>query len=190
MTAVREADANDLAAAARTLAAAFDGYAWTDWILPPENRAERLREVQYLYLAHLAMPQGLIMVTDDLAAVAAFVPPLGAELPEDAERRVVDLHGDRIARLASVDLPAPADPGSWTLATVGVRPDQQGRGLGSAVLRAALDHLDERVGASVHLETSDPRNVTLYERHGFVTSAVTEIHDGPTVWSMARPRPA
>lgn len=190
MTAVREADPDDLDAAAQTLAAAFDGYAWTDWILPPEDRAERLREVQYLYLAHLALPHGLVLVTDDVAAVAAVVPPVGAELPEEAERRVVELHGDRIARLAAVDLPPPADPDAWTLATVGVRPDQQGRGLGSAVMGAALALLDERAGAGVHLETSDPRNVSLYERHGFVTSAVTEIPDGPTVWSMDRQRPA
>ncbi|RLV57297.1 GNAT family N-acetyltransferase [Aeromicrobium phragmitis] len=189
MTSVREAVVGDLDAAARTLAAAFHGYPWTDWILPPDDHDERLREVQHLYLAHLAMPHGLVMVTGDLAAVAAFVPP-GASLPGEAERRVVELHGDRIARLASVELRAPADPGAWTLATVGVRPDQQGRGLGSAVLRAALDLLDQRVRVGMHLETSDPRNVTLYERHGFVTSAVTTIQDGPTVWSMERPRPA
>ena len=47
--------------------------------------------------------------------------------------------------------------------------------------------IDSRDSESiVALETSDLRNVRLYERHGFVVTATTAIEGGPTVYSMRR----
>lgn len=62
-----------------------------------------------------------------------------------------------------------------------------GGGLGSAVLADALALVAKRAaGAAVSLETSDPRNVRLYERHGFAVTAHTAVPDGPDVFSMLR----
>ncbi|CPU63538.1 N-acetyltransferase GCN5 [Mycobacteroides abscessus] len=86
--------------------------------------------------------------------------------------------------MAAAELP-PSPPDAWTLATVGVLPSLQGTGLGSAVCRAALR--DPALGdAPVALETSDARNVTFYERLGFVRTATTQVHDGPVVHGMVR----
>jgi hypothetical protein len=50
---------------------------------------------------------------------------------------------------------------------------------------ALIDRVDP--GAAVALETSDARNVRLYERHGFARTAFTQVKDGPEVYSMLRP---
>ncbi len=86
--------------------------------------------------------------------------------------------------MATAELPPPR-PDAWVLATVGVLPSLQGTGLGTAVCRAALR--DPALGdAPVALETSDARNVTFYERLGFVRTATTQVHDGPVVHGMVR----
>lgn len=182
MTGVRQAVAADVPRAAQVLADAFDGYAWTDWVLPPEDRPGRLAEVQAIYLAH-AVRHGLVLVDDDLTGVVALV-PVDVEPPDEATwQRVAELHGDRVMRLADPVPPPPPD-GAWTLAALGVTPAARGAGTGSRLVAAALEQVGD---VPVVLDTSDARNVTLYERYGFAVTGRTEVPGGPVVWSMLRP---
>ena len=180
---IRRASSSDLDSAARVLATAFATYPWTRWVLPEDGYAERLEEVQRLYLAH-ALECGVVLVDEDVHAVAAFLPPDAPAPTEQTQQRVAELHGSRMAALSGLSLPdAPAR--SWTLETVGVDATHQGEGLGTAVISAGLAMIDRR-GAPVALETSDARNVRLYQRLGFTTVATTTIPDGPVVYSMSR----
>lgn len=180
---IRLAGASDLDAAARVLTAAFDEYPWTRWSIPGDGYASRLEKIQRLYLSH-AVAHGIVLVDERLRAVAAFLPPDAPEPSEHMQQAVAELHGERLAPLMQLTLPA-APAGSWTLETVGVDPAFQGNGLGSAVTAAGLAMLDERA-AAVALETSDERNVRLYQRLGFTSIATTAIADGPMVYSMTR----
>lgn len=182
---IRRAVAADVPGAAATLAAAFADYAWTRWSVPADDHAARLREIQTLYLEH-ALAHGVVLVSDDLRAAGALL-PARAPAPEGAAmERIAELHGERLAALMGVELPR-RPSGAWDLATLGVHPDARGRGLGSAVIDAALGVVAaEDPGALVALETSDERNVRLYERHGFVATARTRVPDGPIVVSMTR----
>jgi GNAT superfamily N-acetyltransferase len=72
------------------------------------------------------------------------------------------------------------------LAAIGVRPEQQGKGLGTALLEPGLDHTD-RLGLPAYLESSNIRNVPLYERHGFEVTEEVELPSGPPIWLMWRP---
>jgi ribosomal protein S18 acetylase RimI-like enzyme len=184
---IRPATCSDLDSAARLLAAAFDTYSWTRWTLPDDGYAERLEEVQRLYLTH-ALHHGIVLVDEQVRAVAAFLPP-GAPTPtEEIQQRVVELHGSRLAALSGLSLPdAPA--GCWTLETVGVDPAHQGTALGTAVTAEGLAMIDQQ-GVPVALETSDERNVRLYQRLGFTTAATTSIPGGPIVYSMNRVAPS
>ncbi|GAA3712170.1 GNAT family N-acetyltransferase [Zhihengliuella alba] len=186
-TAIRPARVEDLAAAARTLAAAFDEYAWTRWAIPEEGYAQRLEELQRLYLGH-ALQYGLVLLDDQMAAVAAFLPPDAAEPEPFVQERIAELHGDRLTELMGLSLPDAPD-GAWTLETVGVDPRRQGTGLGTAVTAAGLTVIDER-GAPVALQTSDDRNVRLYERLGFAVVETTQVPNGPVVYSMVREKSA
>lgn len=69
---------------------------------------------------------------------------------------------------------------------LGVTPEAQGHGVGSALLRAANARLDA-AGEPAYLETQTERNVGLYIRHGFeVISEHRPRPDAPRLWSMWR----
>lgn len=183
-TLIRRAVEADLDAAADILAQAFAEYAWTRWTIPAENYASRLEELQRLYLAY-ALEHGLVFVDERVRSVSAFLPSNPPPMRPEVEERIGALHGERLGALMELSLPA-APEGSWTLATVGVRPDNQGLGLGTAVTEAGLQLLDDR-RCAVALETSDERNVRLYRKLGFVLDETTSIPDGLLVYSMSRP---
>jgi len=73
----------------------------------------------------------------------------------------------------------------WYLPVIGVDPPSQGKGLGSALLQHALAECD-RQHLPACLESSNPRNNPLYERHGFEVMGVIQSGDSPPVWPMLR----
>lgn len=70
---------------------------------------------------------------------------------------------------------------------VGTRPDMQGNGLGSRVMREMTKRLDEE-GMPAYLESFKEKNLTFYERHGFQVFRKVDIDDKecPPIWSMWR----
>lgn len=78
----------------------------------------------------------------------------------------------------------PAVP-HWYLPLIGVEPAQQGRGIGSALLRPVLAECD-RDGLPAYLEATNPRNVALYLRHGFEVAAILQAGSSPPVSAMLR----
>lgn len=193
-TLVRPAAPGDLDAAADALSAAFADYPWTRYVIPEDGYAERLHTLQHLYLRH-ALRHGIVAVTDPAGGVIALLPPDAPEPDAGTIRQIIALHGDRIGRVGDDGSAPPADdpgsgrPAAWRLETLGVHPDRQGGGLGGALVRFALDAAARRGAHEIELETSDPRNVRLYERFGFATvahpaSAGSERSDVPPVWRM------
>lgn len=78
----------------------------------------------------------------------------------------------------------PAEP-HWYLPLIGVDPARQGKGLGGALLDHAIDRFD-RDGAPAYLESSNLRNVPLYERHGFQALGSIQVGSSPTMIPMLR----
>jgi GNAT superfamily N-acetyltransferase len=78
----------------------------------------------------------------------------------------------------------PADA-CWYLPLIGVDPTCQGRGYGSALLAYALRQCD-RDGLPAYLESSNPRNIPLYERHGFEVLGAIQSGTSPTIVPMLR----
>jgi len=72
----------------------------------------------------------------------------------------------------------------YYLQFIGVRPECQGTGIGSALLRAVLDRCDLE-GAAVYLE-ADERSRLLYLKHGFEATAELRLPKGPSFWPMWR----
>ncbi len=73
----------------------------------------------------------------------------------------------------------------WYLGIIATEPSRQGRGLGAAVLAASLEAVDAD-GAPAYLESSNPRNVSLYERHGFEVTGRIDLPGGPPLLPMWR----
>jgi GNAT superfamily N-acetyltransferase len=74
----------------------------------------------------------------------------------------------------------------WYFFFIGVDPARQGLGLGSLLLRAGLARVDQD-GVECRLFTWGPRNVPLYQRHGFEIAVEGDGPDGgPHFWFMRR----
>ncbi|GAA2429404.1 GNAT family N-acetyltransferase [Streptomyces macrosporus] len=188
---VRPATREDVPAAVRTLARAFADYPFTRHVIAADGHRERVGRLQELFLTRIGMRYGRVWVGGDGRAVAVWTTPEQDPAPGFAEvgPLVGELAGDRAAAYESAERALePYRPGEpvWFLATVGVDPRDQGRGLGGAVLRPGLDAA-ERAGLPVYLETSSERNVAFYERLGFGVTAEVELPDGgPRTWCMRR----
>ncbi len=172
---------DDLDAAADTLAEAFEQYPWTRWVVPERGYSERLRQLQRIYLKH-AHQHGFVGADADLSGVVAVLPPDAPDPGEEIIAQIVALHGERIERISTSTL-AP-DPDAWSLETLGVRPDAQGHGLGGELVRFALLEAGRRGARTIRLETSDERNVRLYERCGFRVTRHLEQEHAPMLWSL------
>ena len=125
----------------------------------------------------------------DYFGTAMWLPP-GVEPDTDALDRIMKEHVDP-ALLPDIDgvfeqMAAyhPTDP-HWYLPLIGIDPARQGHGYGSALMRHALERCD-RDGAPAYLESSNPRNIPLYLRHGFEVMGEIQVGSSPTLTPMIR----
>lgn len=73
----------------------------------------------------------------------------------------------------------------WYLPLIGVDPRHQGKGHGAALLQHALLRCDgDHVPA--YLESTNPANIPLYERHGFKVLATIQVESSPPIFPMLR----
>ena len=68
---------------------------------------------------------------------------------------------------------------------MGVDPLNHGRGLGSNILKKNLERIDKE-GVVAYLESSNPKNINLYERHGFEIMGKVQEGDSPPIHPMIR----
>jgi GNAT superfamily N-acetyltransferase len=78
----------------------------------------------------------------------------------------------------------PAEP-HWFLPLIGVDPIWQGKGRGSELLKHMLAQCD-REQQLAYLDSTNPKNIPLYERHGFKQLGVIEAGSCPPVYPMLR----
>lgn len=99
-------------------------------------------------------------------------------------RHVYGAHAARAHQSARVTYAAGVQEQHWHLMAVGVAAAARGRGHGRELIaagmyRAAADRIP------VHLETTNPSNLSFYERLGFETTAVIDLPaGGPRSWLM------
>jgi GNAT superfamily N-acetyltransferase len=73
----------------------------------------------------------------------------------------------------------------WYLPIIGVDPLHQGKGYGGALLKCALEDCD-REHLAAYLESTNARNVSLYQRHGFEVIGTIQSGTSPTIVPMLR----
>ena len=74
---------------------------------------------------------------------------------------------------------------AWYLEYLGVDPSRHSLGLGSQLLKSSLAKIDD-LHEPAYLESSNPRNMSLYERHGFETVKKIQFGEGPPMHTMYR----
>ena len=158
-----------------------------------ERRARRLPDGFAEQLRRVFLPRGTVLTTRDRAGAALWLGP-GAQRQTFGEQlrllpgmaRLVGLRhmGAVMLTLAELDRRVPREP-HWHLSLLGVSPERQRSGIGSALLRPILERCDREV-TPAYLETANPANLGLYERHGFAVRERLDLRDGLRVWTMLR----
>jgi ribosomal protein S18 acetylase RimI-like enzyme len=137
-----------------------------------------------------AIACGTAHVCETYAGAALWLPP-GAASDDEALVALLDasLADERKATAFEVfdrmALYHPQEP-HWYLPLIGVEPTRQRRGYGSALVAHALRLCDD-LRLPAYLESSSPRNVALYRRHGFEVMDEIRIGDCPPIVPMLRP---
>jgi ribosomal protein S18 acetylase RimI-like enzyme len=179
----------DLAAAADTLARAFLDDPWFRWLyrdaaVDDTGRFDLMRSFMELGAGH-AINRGHAYTVERHTAVALWTAP-DQQRASQADREVRDLleaQGIDLGRVLPgfrvVQEAHPTEP-HFYLDTLATRPGQQGRGLGAGLLQHLLPECD-RQALPAYLESSNPRNVSLYLRHGFEPTGRIEMPDDPAV---------
>ena len=163
------------------------------WVFEdPDTRREKLRTWMELNF-DVGIGCGHLYTAEDRDAVAVWSPP-DVELFDDVTGpRVVklleDLIGDasrtKLAGLIEMTMNHPEEP-HFYLMLLGTLPESQGQGKAGALLRPILERCDAQ-GLVAYLESSNPSNVTFYERHGFEVMCDVQLgDDGPVANPMQR----
>jgi GNAT superfamily N-acetyltransferase len=191
LTVVR-AEARDVVVLSGVIAEAFAELAPSRWLIP---RAERRREIlpgYFRLVLEYALAGGVVYTTPGRTAAALWLPggPGAVGPPEGYRGRVAAVTDSWASRFAVFDAALerrhPAGPHQY-LAILAVRPDRQGRGTGTALLRARHDVLDREPGIVAYLEASSRRVRQLYLAHGYADHGVPiQLPSGPAMYPMIR----
>jgi ribosomal protein S18 acetylase RimI-like enzyme len=189
--------AADLGEVARTLTDAFAVDPHMDWFMRADAGREAARHALFrLLIGREGLPNGRVDRPAGGGAAAVWMPfewlgptSITAELlslPAMLRATGFARFNRLMALRADMDKHHPTDRPHAYLWFLGVSPAAQGRGVGSALLRAGGARLDA-AGRPAYLETGTTRNVALYRRHGFkIISEHRARPDAPIMWSMWR----
>lgn len=190
---VRPAAASEVPLLAGVLARAFAADPMMLWpLITDDDLPARIRAMFEIVDTAFAA-EGWIHATVDGLGVMSLLPPATAEREQQIAVAIAPAlaaltldGGERYERFwAWIDSMLPLEP-HWLLDQVAVEPGAQGRGIGGAMLRFAIERA-ERDGLPLVLETGVPGNVPLYERFGFRVVHEADAPDGgPRIWFMRR----
>ena len=190
---IRTAVAADAERCLAALTLAFSGDPPCRWAWPdPQQYLEAFPRFARAFGGG-AIDYGTAHYCEGFSGVAFWLPP-GAAPDEESLVKVIEdtvadeRKGAMFSMFEQMDALHPQEA-HWHLPLIGVDPAQQGKGIGWALLRHVLNVCDgQKVLAC--LEATSPRNVPLYERHGFEAVGSIQVADSPRIIAMLRkPRP-
>jgi GNAT superfamily N-acetyltransferase len=189
MTSIKTAGGSDMAPLLATIVEAFADDPAARWLYPDDAQYRALFPDFACAFGGRAVETATAHYTEDYAGAALWLPP-GTEPDEETMMGMIEATAREEKETIAAVLEAmgsyhPSEP-HWYLPLIGVAPASQGRGYGSALLKHALSACDE-AGLAAYLESSNPRNLPLYERHGFALLGTIQIGASPPIYPMLRP---
>ena len=186
---VETADESEKRAVVDTLIQAFGSDPLTRWLFPTAHEHVRWFPELVDRYAGSAFETGTAHRLRDFEGGALWLPP-GVHPDEEGladlsrtvlpEEKYTEM-GEAFDRL---ERSYPDEP-SWYLAFIGVDPGHQGKGHGSTLLEHALAQCD-RTNEPATLASSNPRNLSLYLRHGFELLDPVQVGSVPPIFPMVR----
>jgi ribosomal protein S18 acetylase RimI-like enzyme len=194
---IRKAKADDVPGIAEAMGAAFENDPVASWFWRrPTGRREYIAGWYELVAKEHYLDHGVVFVAEEdgeIAGSAMWSPPGAWRFSARAEWRASRYALPRLrfrVPIASmgmrrIEREHPERP-HWYLSELGVRPQSQGKGLGSRLMFEVLE-LCDRKQLPAYLESSTERSRALYGRHGFKTEKVIHMpRNGPPLWLMWR----
>lgn len=186
---IKSALASDEAGVISVLTLAFGVDPMARWSLP--DPAGYLSTFPLLVKAFggNAFGKGTAYIADGFAGAALWLPP-GIESDEESLKRLFeqntadDIKEDMQGIFKQMEKFHPVEP-HWYLPMIGVDPVRQGEGVGSSLMAEALKAVD-RDGIIAYLESSNPGNISLYQRHGFEVIGEIQSGNSPVLRPMLR----
>ena len=202
--AIRTAGEDDRELVVRLLDGAFQDDPVSGWVFPdPAHRRATHPKLMAAFL-DIVLAEGRVDLAEDGTACALWLSvPAGAHPENEADeadeadaeqgddaarlREAVDPDNERVELIGQLTAGIhPSGRAHEYLWMIGVAPDSQGRGLGTALVQHVLDRCD-REGVAAYLEASNARSRALYERLGFdLLDHPLDLPDGPRMWPMWR----
>ncbi|CAM5586005.1 GNAT family N-acetyltransferase [Streptomyces fumanus] len=192
--AIRTAGEDDRDTVVRLLDAAFQDDPVSTWVFPGAEYRRRTHHRLMAAFTDIVLAEGRVDLTEDGSACALWL-PIPADAPDDDGddepariREAVDPDNERVELIARLTADVhPTGRAHEYLWMIGVTPERQGEGLGTALIGSVLDRCD-RAGTPAYLEASSARSSGLYQRLGFtLTGRPLELpYDGPRMWPMWR----
>lgn len=191
--AIRTAGDGDRELVVGLLDSAFQDDPVSRWVFPGDEHRRTVHPRLMAAFADIVLAEGRVDVTEDGTACALWLPVPEGEHGEDdddgpaALRAEVDPENERVELIGRLTAEIhPAGRAHEYLWMIGVAPDRQGQGLGTALIASVLDRCD-REGLGAYLEASSARSRALYERLGFAPSGpALHLPGGPQMWPMWR----
>ena len=195
MIGVRPATLADAAVVARIAVAGFYDDPVMRWVFPDDAvRPDRLRVLFSGLVDDMLPNRGVVHVGGDATAALWRDPTFehgrsaADRASEVTEEQPMPFSPDELERLmilgGTMMANHPHEP-HWYLNVVSTIPERQGQGLGSAVLQPVLEQCD-RDQDRAYLESTNPRNHSLYHRHRFVDAGEIQLDGGPVMMAMWR----
>jgi ribosomal protein S18 acetylase RimI-like enzyme len=190
---IRTAIAADAERCLAALTLAFSGDPPCRWAWPDAQQYLEAFPILARAFGGGAIDHGTAHYYEGFSGVALWLPPGVAPDEEFLVKAIEDTVADErkgamLSMFEQMDALHPREP-HWHLPLLGVDPAHQRKGIGSALLSHVLNMCDAQK-VSAYLEATSPRNVPLYERHGFEKVGSIEVADSPRIIPMLRkPRP-
>jgi len=186
---IKSATTSDEMAAIDVVTLAFSTDPVARWLYP--NPHQYLTHMPLFVRAYggKAFVHGSAYYVEGYAGAALWLPP--DVHPDEDELLPLIQHtvseqerGDLFAVFEQMESYHPKEP-HWYLPLIGVDPTHQGQGYGSALMQHALLSCDHDQ-TMAYLESSNPRNISLYKRHGFELLGNIQVGTSPPVFPMLR----
>jgi GNAT superfamily N-acetyltransferase len=189
LTNIRTVDQVEQARATSIQLMAFSADPTMRWLWPEPDAYVRHFPELVRGFGGRAFEKGTAHATEDFHGGALWLPPGVGPDDEALEALVRDTvpepaRSEFLSILEQMSEAHPHEP-HWHLALIGVDSVWHGQGIGAALLRYALKKIDEK-GLQAYLESSSPRNIPLYQRHGFEVIREIRVGGSPPVIPMLR----
>lgn len=187
---VKAATPADARSTIDTIVLAFSGDPVARWCWAEPHRYLTCMPGFVQAFAGRAFQHGGAFRTADEAGAALWLLP-GVHADEEAlgdilqRTLVASVRADLLAVMGQLATYHPSEP-HWYLPMIGVDPTRHGQGYGAALMTYALERCD-RAHAPAYLESTNPRNTSLYLRHGFRALGRVQVGGSPPLTPMLRP---